>query len=112
GRWRSSGGGHADIQSAVTSFGSAVPAFHFQGRWSFHARPCDRNERQNELNWNQRTNSSGVNSRVGTKPPVSEPQYGIPHKPTLIPFVIWALSAFQVENVSPDHSHPKRCIPA
>ena len=81
--------------------------FQPQGRRSFQVRPCERNSGLNAANWNQRTYSSPVNSCVGTKPPMSVPQYGIPLSPTLTAIGTWFFSVSHSELTSPDHRNDR-----
>src|SRR5581483_9003902 len=85
------------------STGPVSPVFQPHGRRSFQVRPCDRKSGLNAPNWNQRTYSSPVNSRVGTKPPISVPQYGIPLRHVLTAFGTWTLRVSHCEFTSPDH---------
>ena len=63
------------------SIGPVSPVFQPHGSRSIHVRPCERNSVLKAANWNHRTYSSPVNSFVGTKPPISVPQYGMPVSP-------------------------------
>lgn len=74
-----------------------LPVSQPQGSRSFQVRPCARNDGQNAPNWNQRTCNSPVNSFVGTNPPMSVPQKGMPDSPVLMAIGMWTFSVFQVE---------------
>src|SRR5690349_4752686 len=99
----SDSGGRADPEYDDVSSGPVSPVFQPHGSRRCHVRPWDRKRVQNAPNWNQRTYSSPVNSGVGTKPPISVPQYGIPLRHVLTVSATCVRSVSHVEYTSPDH---------
>ena len=80
--------------------------FHPHGSRVCQTRPCDRNDGVNAENWNQRAYNSPVNSLVGVKPPVSDPQNGVRLSEALRPTGTCAASVSHRQNVSPDQTQP------
>src|SRR3954467_2703705 len=84
------------------SNGPPSPPLHPHGSLRCQLRPCARNDGQNAPNWNQRTCNSPVYSAVGTNPPMSVPQNGMPDSPVLIATGTCVFSVSHVEYTSPD----------
>src|ERR1035441_10107071 len=99
--WYSASGIVKRVSLATSPDGA--PWFQPQGRRSVQTRPWLRNSVQKAPNWNQRTYNSPLNCAVGTKPPMSVPQYGMPVSPALMPMGTWLRSVSQSELTSPDH---------
>src|SRR5688572_15006781 len=89
-------GSAAPAVVARISDGGILPMFHPHGNRRCQLRPCERNDGQKVPNWNHRTCSSPVYSAVGTKPPMSVPQNGMPDRPV---FTATGTCVFNVSQV-------------